>query len=543
MMIFRSICTKETARAISAILALSLAFLVYGVGGTRALQLWCFLFPASLLFLLSDYWRQLRIPARLLLGLTCALSAIDTGIRGFLKDVYQSDILSGFVVESVANTHTSESLEFIGTVWPDLLFWSALALLTFVLQIWFLRRRCKQTISTPIEHRRIALGVLVFLLTLSAVSWIVRPWRHQFPVLSWLRFQSFVVEYQLDWQHAEDERQQEVATAKNEVLPISVKPRTVVLMIGESITRDNMSLYGYPRQTTPQLDVRATKDPQFHFIPDAWSIDASTVASFRTMFDFRVPYDQKEPTGNVFAFFRAAGYQITWISNQDDQAIKSEWIAHSDKQIILNRLAGRSSRSMDDVTLAPLKEALADPAPHKLIVVHMIGAHPHFSLRYPEGLQPTWSDNDEVSQKMKADNRSLVVQHSRNQYDLAVLYQDRVLAESLALTEASSKQTPAFWLYLSDHGVETGAYDDRSGHSQTTPSGYRIPVLMWASPSLSTQWAWSDLQNRSFRSDWLPSVLFSAAGIELQTPTPPSVLSKDYQWQDPPSKTRFLPKQ
>ena len=115
MMIFRSICTKETARAISAILALSLAFLVYGVGGTRALQLWCFLFPASLLFLLSDYWRQLRIPARLLLGLTCALSAIDTGIRGFLKDVYQSDILSGFVVESVANTHTSESLEFIGT--------------------------------------------------------------------------------------------------------------------------------------------------------------------------------------------------------------------------------------------------------------------------------------------------------------------------------------------------------------------------------------------------------------------------------------------
>ena len=543
MMIFRSICTKETARAISAILALSLAFLVYGVGGTRALQLWCFLFPASLLFLLSDFWRQLRIPASLLLGLTCALSAIDTGVRGFLKDVYQSDLLSGFVVESVANTHTSETLEFLGTVWPDLLLWCGLALLTFILQIWIIRRRSKQTVSTPIDHRRIALVILTFLITLSAVSWIVRPWRHQFPVLSWLRFQSFVVAYHLDWQHAEEERQQEVDTAKKEALPISTKPRTIVLMIGESITRDNMSLYGYPRQTTPRLDARATQDSQFRFIPDAWSLDASTVASFRSMFDFWLPYDQKEPTGNVFAFFRAAGYQVTWISNQDDKAIKSEWIAHSDKQIILNRLAGRSSRSMDDVTLAPLKEALTDPAPHKLIVVHMIGAHPHFSLRYPEGLQPTWSDNDEVSQKMKADDRSLVVQHSRNQYDLAVLYQDRVLAESLTLTETSSKQTPAFWLYLSDHGVETGAYDDRSGHSQTTPSGYRIPVLMWASPSLSTQWAWSDLQNRSFRSDWLPSVLFSAAGIELKTPTPPSVLSKDYQWQDPPSKTRFLPKQ
>ncbi len=269
---------------------------------------------------------------------------------------------------------------------------------------------------------------------------------------------------------------------------------------------------------------------------------------------------------------------------------------------------------MDDVTLEPLKNALADPAPHKLIVVHMIGAHPHFSLRYPEGLQPTWSDDDEVSRQMKANDRSIVVglqptwsdddevsrqmkandrsivvQHAREQYDLAVLYQDTVLADSLELTEASSKHIPAFWLYLSDHGVETGNYENRTGHSQTTPNGYRIPFLMWADPTLSTQWVWSDLQHRSFRSDglnyenrtghsqttpngyripflmwadptlstqWVWSdlqhrsfrsdglrhILFTAAGIELKSQAMPSLLSKDYQWQDPPSKTRFLSK-
>ena len=541
-MMFRSFCTKETARAVIVILLLSAAFLMYGVAGTRALQLWCFLFPASILFLLSDYWRQLRCPASLFLGLSCALSAIDTGTRGFLKHVYQSDLLSGFVVESVANTHTSESLEYLGTIWPDLLLWSGLSLITFILQAWIIRHRCKQTKSTPIEYRRLAVFFLIFLVTLSATSLIVRPWRNQFPVFSWLRFQSQVLAYHDDWQHAEEERQKEINTAKNAVLPLSVKPRTIVLMIGESITRDNMSLYGYSRQTTPRLDARATKDPQFKFINDAWSLDASTVASFRTMFDFKVPGDTTEPTGNVFAYFRAAGYQITWISNQDDKAIKSEWIAHSDKQIILNRLAGRSSRSMDDVTLEPLKNALADPATHKLIVVHMIGAHPHFSLRYPEGLQPTWSDDDEVSRQMKANDRSIVVQHAREQYDLAVLYQDTVLADSLELTEASSKHIPAFWLYLSDHGVETGNYENRTGHSQTTPSGYRIPFLMWADPTLSTQWVWSDLQHRSFRSDGLRHILFTAAGIELKSQAMPSLLSKDYQWQDPPSKTRFLTK-
>ncbi|MBN0466987.1 sulfatase-like hydrolase/transferase, partial [Pseudomonas aeruginosa] len=31
-------------------------------------------------------------------------------------------------------------------------------------------------------------------------------------------------------------------------------PRTLVLVIGESTSRKHMSLYGYPRETTPQLD-------------------------------------------------------------------------------------------------------------------------------------------------------------------------------------------------------------------------------------------------------------------------------------------------
>nr|EIQ9634114.1 sulfatase-like hydrolase/transferase [Escherichia coli] len=31
-------------------------------------------------------------------------------------------------------------------------------------------------------------------------------------------------------------------------------PRTLVLVIGESTQRGHMSLYGYPRETTPQLD-------------------------------------------------------------------------------------------------------------------------------------------------------------------------------------------------------------------------------------------------------------------------------------------------
>ena len=64
------------------------------------------------------------------------------------------------------------------------------------------------------------------------------------------------------------------------------------------------------------------------------------------------------PEESLFAFFKAAGWHITWISNQDNYAIKSEWMDYADEQIVLNRLAGRSSKSMDDVVLSPLEKAL-----------------------------------------------------------------------------------------------------------------------------------------------------------------------------------------
>jgi heptose-I-phosphate ethanolaminephosphotransferase len=42
-------------------------------------------------------------------------------------------------------------------------------------------------------------------------------------------------------------------------------PRTLVLVIGESTTSRRMSLYGYPRKTTPRLDVLKEKGELFAF--------------------------------------------------------------------------------------------------------------------------------------------------------------------------------------------------------------------------------------------------------------------------------------
>ena len=129
---------------------------------------------------------------------------------------------------------------------------------------------------------------------------------------------------------------------------------------------------------------------------------------------------------------------------------------YADEQIVLNRLAGRSSKSMDDVVLAPLEKALRNKKDRQLIVVHMIGAHPHFMLRHPDDMKPLWDDNDAVTQSLEAEGRSSFVQISRQHYDLTVLYQDQILEESLQLTKSLAGNSSSLWFFLSDHGVETG---------------------------------------------------------------------------------------
>jgi heptose-I-phosphate ethanolaminephosphotransferase len=278
------------------------------------------------------------------------------------------------------------------------------------------------------------------------------------------------------------------------------------------------------------------QDGEITAIPDSWSVNHATVASFDSMFKFS---GGGERGVNLLALFDAAGYQITWISNQDDTAIRAQYMALTDRVVTLNRLGGRSTISLDEKVLEPLKAALQEPYERKLIVVHLIGCHPHYSLRYPDGLEGSWesSSEDPVQDKLKELGRGRFVRNSRDHYDRAILYQDGVIAQTLKLTQRYAASPNAFWCYLSDHGQEVGNYADWDGHSNTTPSGYRIPLLMWSREKARIGMA----AGRSFRADWVDSMLLEAAGISWKGEAlQESLLSSKYRWKVPESKAKFV---
>ncbi len=56
----------------------------------------------------------------------------------------------------------------------------------------------------------------------------------------------------------------------------------------------------------------------------------------------------------------------------------------TDKQFYMNQQRTQSAREYDSNVLAPFKEVMADPAPKKFIIVHLLGTHIKYEYRYPE---------------------------------------------------------------------------------------------------------------------------------------------------------------
>ena len=461
------------------------------------------------------------------------LAFIDAALRAFLYQTYSAEPMSTFVLESAANTNLDEALGFLATEWAGALLGTLLSLaaLTTALFVMHLASKTSSDNAMASGWRRWfwRFWMLLFA-SVCILSWAKPSWRIHYPPIFWSKWMESVAGMQSIWMKADQHEAAEITEARSVLLDASPAPRTIVLVIGESTTRDDWSLYGYSRDTTPKLKALESKDSNLGTFRQAWSVDASTIAAFRSMFIFPVPQSAGDGRINLFALFSAAGWTVHWISNQDDIAIQTQYAVFASEAQFINRMTGRSSASMDLNVLPTFKQALADPAPRKLIVVHLIGAHPHYALRFRDSDEIDWG-HDHVMQNLNHLDRSPWVVAARNQYDWAMRYQDEVLSELFHLSKnaQASAKSPLDWIFLSDHGQELGDTANRAGHSQTAPSSYRIPFLIW-----SSERSFNPYENRPFRADFLSPLMLELAGINWKGEDPRQVLiADDYSWMKP----------
>ena len=466
----------------------------------------------------------------------------DASLRAYLFDTYEAAPDSSLVLSAMANTAPHEVTQYLSMHWRSLaaaclpMLAAGVLLLAFVWPIGGGPGSTGEPVgASRIAWPRWATVLLCVGLVASSIAYASKPWRRLHPLLYWVGWSHSVQGLRATWADNEASRRGLLDRAKAAAPTLrSQAPATLVLVISDSVNRDNLGLYGYPRATTPRLSAqRAALAEQLVVLRNAWSVDPATVPALANLFHFGDPAGAN-PT-HVLALARAAGYRVWWISNHDDVAIEQSHGRLADELRVVSRTPGRSSESPDTDVLEPVRSALADPAAHKLVVVHLMGAHPHYSLRYPDENDVFEDDGqiDAVERRLESEGRPAWLRQRRNEYDAALLHHDTLVSELLDLTRASGTSADhKAWMFLSDHGQEVGHERNHAGHSPGTAAGYRIPALIWRNPNDAPSPA--DLERRPFRSDWAGWTLTDLLGIRWGADDPGrNVLNAGYLWQAP----------
>ena len=258
----------------------------------------------------------------------------------------------------------------------------------------------------------------------------------------------------------------------------------VVFILGESTNRDRLHLYGYPLPNTPNLDELAAKGDIAVF-RNTISPQSATVAVLRELFTFNDAESDQEwyHYNNLIDVMKAAGYRTYWLSNQESSGIWGNvaqlFAGRSDvKRFTQLRESHEDSGKLDEELFPMVDEALQQPAMKNFYVLHLMGGHGLYYMRFPYIFSKFTKDDVPAPQNELSDEKRTEIA----QYENAMYYNDFVVSSLIG----KFQDKEAIVIYLPDHG-ET-IYDNGSnfaGHVEENPNHQQleVPLIFWASPS------------------------------------------------------------
>ena len=258
-------------------------------------------------------------------------------------------------------------------------------------------------------------------------------------------------------------------------------PQIVAMVIGESSRYDRWSLNGYKRQTTPLLE----KESNLISLSNVITAVSATRLSVPVIIS-RKPATQSLKAGfsekSFLAAFKEAGFKTYWLSNQMsfgqfDTPI-SVFAKEADVTQFLNLGGFTNQSSYDQILLDPLKIAINDPAPKKLIVLHTLGNHWNYSHRHPKEFDKWQPSLFGIENPAYTDLKWKP--QLNNSYDNSILYTDWFLDQVIDTLKESKQLTSM--MYVADHGQTL--YDGSctiAFHGHNTQYEFHVPALVWYS--------------------------------------------------------------
>ncbi|EMW2734254.1 phosphoethanolamine transferase [Escherichia coli] len=404
------------------------------------------------------------LPLRLLVAAPFVLmTAADMSISLYSWCTFGTTFNDGFAI-SVLQSDPDEVVKMLGMYIPYLCAFAFLSLL-------FLAVIIKYDVSLPTKK---VTGILLLIVIsgslFSACQFAYKDAKNKkafSPYILASRFATYTPFFNLNYFALAAKEHQRLLSIANTVPYFQLLVRdtgidTYVLIVGESVRVDNMSLYGYTRSTTPQVEAQRKQIKLFNQAISGAPYTALSVPLSLTA-DSVLSHDIHNYPDNIINMANQAGFQTFWLSSQS--AFRQNGTAVT--SIAMRAMETVYVRGFDELLLPHLSQALQQNTQQKkLIVLHLNGSHEPACSAYPQS--------------------SAVFQPQDDQdacYDNSIHYTDCLLGQVFELL----KDRRASVMYFADHGLERDPTKKNvyfHGGREASQQAYHVPMFIWYSPVL-----------------------------------------------------------
>ncbi len=258
------------------------------------------------------------------------------------------------------------------------------------------------------------------------------------------------------------------------------RPTVFVFVLGETARAEDFSLFGYGRDTNPEL---ARLDVvKFDRVT---SCGTSTEVSVPCIFSpyGRADYDEQliRHSEGLLHVLRRAGFAVRWRENQSGckGVCDAPGIDYQQLDATLAPDLCADGECHDEILVRSLERDLKTIAGNTVIVLHMMGNHgPAYYKRYPEAFRRFTPDCRTA--ELRECSREEVV----NAFDNVILYTDHVLSEIIRVLDKADDRFDTAMLYVSDHGEslgEGGLYLHGIPYAIAPDHQTHVPMIAWMS--------------------------------------------------------------
>ncbi len=243
----------------------------------------------------------------------------------------------------------------------------------------------------------------------------------------------------------------------------------VVLVIGESARASEFSLYGYNKETNPQL-----KKENILVLKNTYSTATYTTKSVASILSYDGSTSNSyEPLTN---YLHRMGAYVEWRTKNWGEP--NQKVDHFYQAGELKKACQGEGCDYDEVLISNLnKNILSVKASKILMVLHTAGSHgPTYFKKYPSSFEHFTPVCKTVDLK-ECSKESLF-----NAYDNTILYTDYFLAKTI--NKLKKLHLPVLFLYLSDHGESLGEYNlylHGTPYAIAPDVQKKIPFIVWES--------------------------------------------------------------